>query len=360
MKKFSIIFILSIFVYFFSHFVIWEKRTSYFFDKEKSTKIGDLARLSYKLNLSKNRYNEEHKKKPKFHKVFNGQKNLDILTIGDSFSSGAGPDSHYYQDFIANKYNLNIANLNIVNDVSSTFEVTIQKEFLKKYNPRVIIIQTVQREFLNRFEKRYDEFEYSEKYIDDFLFRHKAKKINYQEKTGFDFITNLNFKPFLYDILYFFSENAFFSKVYIVDIKKNLFDHIYGNKLLFYYKDLEGHEDNSCKRVKSVVKNLNKYAENLKKFDTKLMLLIAPDKFHVYKQYLHKKKKENKLFDCIRSSKIKFEFINSDILLKNAVKNGVKEVYQFDDTHWTSKAIKILFDKSIFFKNLNKKNENIN
>tara|TARA_B100000242_G_C43043676_1_gene487022 strand:+ start:112 stop:228 length:117 start_codon:yes stop_codon:yes gene_type:complete len=38
----------------------------------------------------------------------------------------------------------------------------------------------------------------------------------------------------------------------------------------------------------------------------------------------------------------------------------VKEVYQFDDTHWTSKAIKILFDKSIFFKNLNKKNENIN
>ena len=106
MKKFSIIFILSIFVYFFSHFVIWEKRTSYFFDKEKSTKIGDLARLSYKLNLSKNRYNEEHKKIPKFHEVFNGQKNLDILTIGDSFSSGAGPDSHYYQDFIANKCDL--------------------------------------------------------------------------------------------------------------------------------------------------------------------------------------------------------------------------------------------------------------
>lgn len=360
MKKFSTIFILSIFVYFFLHLVIWEKRTSYFFDKEKSKKIGDLARLSYKLNLSKNRYNEEHKKIPKFHKVFNGQKNLDILTIGDSFSSGGGPDFDYYQDFIADRYKLNIANLKIVNDLSSTFEVAIQKEFLKKYNPRVIIIQTVQREFLNRFEKKYKEFEYSEKYIDDFLFRHKAKNINDQEKPGFDFITNLNFKPFLFDILYLFSENAFFSKVYIVDIKKNLFDHIYGNKLLFYYKDLEGHEDKSCKRVKSVVENLNKYAENLKKFDTKLMLLIAPDKFHIYKQYLHKQKNENKLFDCIRSSKIKFEFINSDILLKNAVKNGVKEVYQFDDTHWTSKAIKILFDKSLFFENFNKKNENIN
>ena len=93
---------------------------------------------------------------------------------------------------------------------------------MKKYNPRVIIIQTVQREFLNRFEKKYKEFEYSEKYIDDFLFRHKAKNINDQEKPGFDFITNLNFKPFLFDILYLFSENAFFSKVYIVDIKKSI------------------------------------------------------------------------------------------------------------------------------------------
>ena len=85
MKKFSTIFILSIFVYFFTPCNLGKKEQAYFFDKEKSKKIGDLARLSYKLNLSKNRYNEEHKKIPKFHKVFNGQKNLDILTIGDSF-----------------------------------------------------------------------------------------------------------------------------------------------------------------------------------------------------------------------------------------------------------------------------------
>ena len=354
MKKFSIIFVLSIFVYSFSHFVIWEKRTSYFFDKEKSTSIGDLARLSYKLKFSKNRYNEKDKQLPEFHKVFNGQKDLDILTIGDSFSGGGGGSLEYYQDFIAKKYNLDIANLNIVNDVRSTFEVAIQKEFLKKYKPRVIIIQTVQREFLNRFDKRFDEFEYSEEYIDDFLFKKKVKNIKDQKKQGFDFITNLNFKPFLYDILYFFSENAFFSKVYIVDMKKNLFDHIHGNKLLFYFKDLEGHVDNNCKRVKNVVKNLNKYAENLKKFDTTLMLLIAPDKYHIYKQFLYRKTHENKLFDCIRNLETKFEFINSDLLLKNAVKNGEKEVYQFDDTHWTAKAIKILFDESIFFKNLNK------
>ena len=36
-----------------------------------------------------------------------------------------------------------------------------------------------------------------------------------------------------------FFRKCFFSKVYIVDMKKHLFDHEHGNKLLFYYKDFE-------------------------------------------------------------------------------------------------------------------------
>ena len=88
-----------------------------------------------------------------------------------------------------------------------------------------------------------------------------------------------------------FSENAFFSKVYIVDMKKHLFDHEHGNKLLFYYKDFENHDDSKCLKVKNAIKNLNTYAKYLKKFDTDLVLLIAPDKFHIYKNFLQKKKK---------------------------------------------------------------------
>ena len=153
MKKLSIIFILSIFLYVIFHFIIWEKRTSYFLDIEKSKYVGDLARLSYKLKYSKHRYSKDNAKIPKFHEKFTGQKNLDIITIGDSFSSGGGPNSAYYQDFIAREYNFKIANLDIIKNVRSTFEIIILKEFLKKYKPKVVIIQTVQREFLNRFQK---------------------------------------------------------------------------------------------------------------------------------------------------------------------------------------------------------------
>ena len=64
----------------------------------------------------------------------------------------------------------------------STFEIIIQKEFLKKYKPKVVIIQTVQREFLNRFQKKFKEIEYSEKYIDNFLFSNQEKNIQNDTK----------------------------------------------------------------------------------------------------------------------------------------------------------------------------------
>ena len=76
-----------------------EKRTSYFLDIEKSKYVGDLARLSYKLKYSKHRYSKDNAKIPKFHEKFNGQKNLDIITIGDSFSSGGGPNSDLLSRF---------------------------------------------------------------------------------------------------------------------------------------------------------------------------------------------------------------------------------------------------------------------
>ena len=45
------------------------------------------------------------------------------------FSSGGGPNSAYYQDFIAREYNFKIANLDIIKNVRSTFEIIIQKSF---------------------------------------------------------------------------------------------------------------------------------------------------------------------------------------------------------------------------------------
>ena len=71
------------------------------------------------------------------------------------------------------------------------------------------------------------------------------------------------------------------------------------------------------------------------------------------KTFYKKKKNKNKIFDCIRKSKKNFYFINTDIILENTVKKGTKEVYSFDDTHWTEKAIKNIFDETLFFEEFN-------
>ena len=92
----------------------------------------------------------------------------------------------------------------------------------------------------------------------------------------------------------------------------------------------------------------------MKTYNTKLILLIAPDKFHIYQNYLKRKKTyNNKIFECFRKNELDFKFIDYDILLENSIKNGTKEIYHFDDTHWTWKASEILFSNSSFLKNQN-------
>ena len=317
--------------------------------------IGDLSRLSYQLQYSQHKIRENTINTPKFHKIFNGEKSLDLITIGDSFSSGGGGGKgSYYQDFIANEYKIKIANVSIVKDVRSTFKMVIQDEFLEKYKPKIILLQSVQREFLNRFEKEFDKKEYDINYIDNFLLDGKIESLGEKEKKEFQFISNLNFKAILFDLLYVFSENAFFSKVFIVYLKDKYFENKNGNKLLFFHKDLKNHEDKNCRRSIKVIQNLNYYAKKMKTYNTKLILLIAPDKFHIYQNYLKRKKTyNNKIFECFRKNELDFKFIDSDILLENAIKNGTKEIYHFDDTHWTWKASEILFSNSSFLKNQN-------
>lgn len=175
--------------------------------------VGDLSRLSYQLQYSQHKIRENTINTPKFHKIFNGEKSLDLITIGDSFSSGGGGGKgSYYQDFIANEYKIKIANISIVKDVRSTFKMVIQDEFLEKYKPKIILLQSVQREFLNRFEKEFDKKEYDINYIDNFLLDGKIESLGEKEKKEFQFISNLNFKAILFDLLYVFSKMLFSQK----------------------------------------------------------------------------------------------------------------------------------------------------
>ncbi|MFW2427624.1 hypothetical protein, partial [Aliarcobacter butzleri] len=78
------IFFLTIFVVF--HFLIFSYFTSKVYPTTSKTTIGDLARMSYLVNIiqereNKNDLNKIHLSQEQYH-----NEQIDILTIGDSFS----------------------------------------------------------------------------------------------------------------------------------------------------------------------------------------------------------------------------------------------------------------------------------
>ena len=72
--------------------------------------IGDLARLSYIVDITSKRENINTVKK--FHSSYSEDlSKVDLITFGDSFSAGGGGANMFYQDLIADKYNLNVLDL---------------------------------------------------------------------------------------------------------------------------------------------------------------------------------------------------------------------------------------------------------
>ena len=118
----------------------------------------------------------------------------------------------------------------------------------------------------------------------------KIKNFEKKEKKKFQFISNVNYKVILFDLFYRFSENAFFSKVFISNLKDYYFENKNGNNLLFFHKDLKNQEDKNCKRTDMTIKNLNNYVKKMKIHNTKFILLISPDKFYIYRNFLNEKK----------------------------------------------------------------------
>ena len=94
-----------------------------------------------KLHLYQNQYNYE---------------NIDMVTIGDSFSNGgAGGKNRYYQDYISTIYNKKVLNLNIQNykNYLEIIAFFANSGYLEKIGVKYVLIESVQRESLVRFAK---------------------------------------------------------------------------------------------------------------------------------------------------------------------------------------------------------------
>jgi len=120
-----------------------------------ATIVGDLARMSYSVNILKNKKEELNLEKThiKFYE-YTGEK-VEFVTIGDSFSDGAGSGLNpYYQDYIASIYNKSVLDIKVFknnkNYIESIYSL-LNSSKLKDIGVKYVLIESSQRSSLERF-----------------------------------------------------------------------------------------------------------------------------------------------------------------------------------------------------------------
>ena len=107
--------------------------------------------------------------------------------------------------------------------------------------------------------------------------------------------------------------------------------------LLDYYNDIS--------IINKANNELNKIALDLKKKHIKLIVLIAPDKYDFYyNDILNSPFSEPIFFNALDSLPKDYLYFNSKKLLTQ-YKDSNKDLYFFDDSHWSPLASKIIAEE---------------
>lgn len=325
------------------HIFIWTQYTSKIFGRKDGKYVGDIARVSYQIQALFPRKLQYTLPKRHLSKENYKDKNIDIITIGDSFSQGVtGGKNPYYQDYIATYYNKNILNISrTVNGQFQFFEPVItlaNNGWFKEQHPKYVIIESVERFVIPRFAKKFD-FERND-FQEDTLSRYvlSPKKHNsYIPKLKL--INTANYKYIYYNYIY---NNPPKVEVDVIKLQlnKNLFStKTFQNQLLIHNEDTISLEYYTPKNVRLINDNFNKLAKKLKPLGIKLIFLVGTDKYDIYYPYIRNNPFiENRFFSLMRPLKKEYIFIDSKKILRNLLKNKVKDVYYSDDTHWSYKA----------------------
>lgn len=337
---YTILSLLLLFVLF--HGIVWVSITGKVFINPREN--GDQGRLSYQAGMLFPRKNIVDL--PVKHIHFKDYEEIDVLTIGDSFSNGFPRGrNRFYQDYIASNNNMKVMNITPFSEgYIETIVLLYNSGALDKLKPKIILLQSVERSAIERLSKE----------IDWEITQNIDKITSYLSKDYYDvipdpfFINKLNYNALMYTILYNFDDNAYFAKTYITDLSKDFFTGSHPRKLLFYYEDLKNKKSANQDSIALLNSNLNKLQDLLNKKKIKLYFMPAADKSNIYEKYIVNNQYESSnFFELLREMQKDYTFIDTKKVLKDLVDKGIKDVYYVDDTHWSYKGSEAIFSRYI-------------
>jgi len=327
------------------HLLMWVFFTSKIFGLDNKTVVGDLARMSYQVDMIQTKHlNYTLPKSFIYDKIYNNQV-IDMITIGDSFSHGGGAAQNpYYQDFLASIYDKNILNINPI-DYDKFLETAIglyNSGYLQRHKIKYVLIQSVERFCAIRFQK---EIAYQDYSLSSPVISKKVFSVYHQDVP---IITTANYKVPYYSFAYLFKENAK-KDIHKVKLSKRLFSR--SKYMLYLHGDIQNIPQFTQKSVQEINKSINKLAQLLAREGITLIFMPTSDKYDLYYDYLvDNKHPKNQFFDLIRPLKKDYIFIDTKAILTPYLKKGVQDIYFQDDTHWSSKASKAVTNNKVFQK----------
>ncbi|MEI6206729.1 MAG: hypothetical protein WCP20_08105 [Desulfuromonadales bacterium] len=343
-RRFVTIFILILTLFVGVNYLVWKCWTEVLLTNSRF-QGGDLARMGY-VPGSKY-YRKNITDLPRQHcniREYDGR-TIDMLTIGDSFSNGgAGGKNRFYQDYIASINGFEVLNIPRYRELDpiSTVVVFNNNGLLNRIKPRYLLIGLDEK----------GAFEMSAPmnatlFIDNNMLKTYRMIDENIQLPDVSFINNGNVKFLINTIAYSISDRAPFGTVLRGSLDRNMFSVPDADRLLY----LRDRRPSTIEELRGLNNNLNSLADVLALKGTELIFMPCVDKYNLYSDYIKNSRYPRSIFfEEMRKLPKRYRFIDTRAILAEELRKGEQDIFYADDTHWSWKASKKIFETVMFQK----------
>lgn len=332
------------------NFIIWKLDTEMLLTNKYDG--GDLARLSYLKKFKHPRKNSVDL--PRRHELLTDfSKQYDLLVIGDSFTLGIGGGRNlFFQDYIATNSNMRVASLwpyptdDAVSGVSPLTSLILlyNSGLLDAVKPRYVLLESAQRFSVQRFGHPFD-FNLTEP-PEKMIGFHRDKKYSFDYLPPMGFMNDGNAKYLYHNFMYYFFGKS--GSIPSFRLSWRAFSVEWGDRLLVLPEEVSNTALATPAAVRLMNDNLNHMAGLLKRKGIELVFMPVADKYELYRDSIvedgPRSYPRSIFFEELRKQPKEYLFIDTKQLLGEELKRGEQDMYYADDSHWSWKASRKIFE----------------
>ena len=305
---------------------------------------GDLLRIGYILDEYpdyREKFADDFRKPLKVISVdqITTEEKYDLLTIGDSFLEQGNSG---FQNFLALEHLVKVVHIgkNLhKNQFRKLMELT-ESDFFDQFKFDYVLLEFIEAGSHGVTKSLNSTYPFSK---ESFSKRTANAKQDFTKRLVFPSDRIIKF-PY-YTVKRALYPNAGCNQVYAVNLMENPFS-VPDSTLFFHASNLERINNNDREDIKQLNSKLNQLAKGLEVKGVKLIVMPVPDKLDYYFELVQDpgRLQKTEFFQIIQGMERDYKLINTlEVLKTNS--GDQKDVFYFDDTHWSPVGAKIIADR---------------